>query len=66
MTEDAFTERVKTYTYTDDSYIGRAEIGVDPGSYDEQERIRRLEDERDRLLDRCAELERLLAETWAS
>ena len=57
MTEDAFTERVETYTYTDDSYIGRGEIRVDPGSYDEHQKVRRLEDERDRLLDRIAELE---------
>ena len=62
MTEDSFTERVETYTCTDDSYIGRADIRVDPDSYDEQEKVRRLEDERDRLLDRVAELERLLNE----
>jgi hypothetical protein len=65
MNEDAFTERVETYIYTDDSYIGRADIRVDPGSYDEQEKVRRLEDERDRLLDRVAELERMLAEARA-
>jgi hypothetical protein len=62
MTEDAFTERVETYTHTDDSYIGRADIRVDAGSYDEQEKVRRLEDECNRLRDRVAELTRLLAE----
>ena len=58
---EMFTERVDVSTQPDGAFIGTMEIGVVPGGH-ERERIVRLQEEDDRLRDRVAESERLLAD----
>jgi len=62
---ETFTQRVDVTTQPDRAFIGTLEIEVrqdDP----HQQQVRTLQDECDRLRDRVAELERLLAEAQAS
>ena len=59
-TNETFTERVDVSTWPDGAFIGTLEIDV--RSVDRQEeQVRRLQDECDRLRDRVAELEAQLA-----
>jgi hypothetical protein len=60
-TSETFTERVDVSTQPDGAFIGTMEIDVRPGDLHE-EQLRTLKDECDRLRDRVAELERMLAE----
>jgi hypothetical protein len=56
-----FTERVDVSTRPDGAFIGTLEIEIRPGDHQEKQ-VRTLQDECDRLRDRVAELERMLAE----
>jgi hypothetical protein len=56
-----FTERVDVTTQPDGAYIGTMEIEIRPGADHQDERVRTLQDECDRLRDRVAELEAQLA-----
>lgn len=58
---DTFTERVDVSTQPDGAFIGTMEIEICPGDHQE-ERVRTLQDECDRLRNRVAELERMLVE----
>lgn len=58
---ETITERVDVTTRPDGSFIGTLEIDVRHGDRQE-EQVRTLQDECDRLRDRIAELERMLAE----
>jgi hypothetical protein len=58
---ETFTERVDVTTQPDGAFIGTLEIDVRPTDRGE-EGVQALQDECDRLRDRVAELERLLAE----
>ena len=60
-TDERFTERVDVTTQSDGAFIGTLEIDLRPGDRQE-EQVRRLQDECDRLRDRVAELERMLIE----
>jgi hypothetical protein len=62
---ETFTERVDVTTQPNGAFIGTLEIDVRPGDRQE-EQVRRLQDECDRLRGRVAQLERLLEETRAS
>jgi len=64
-TNETFTERVDVTTQPDGALIGRMEIEIRPGVDHQEERVRTLQDECDRLRDRVAELERLLADVQA-
>ena len=59
--DEAFTERVDVTTQPDGAFIGTLEIDVQPGGRQE-EQMRAVQDECDRLRDRVAELERMLTE----
>ena len=61
---ETFTERLDVTTQPDGAFIGTLEIDVRPSDRQE-EQLRTLKDECDRLRDRVAELERLLANTQA-
>jgi hypothetical protein len=61
---DTFPERVDVNTQSDGAFIGTMEIDVRPGDRQE-EQLRTLKDECDRLRDRVAELEAQLAEVQA-
>jgi hypothetical protein len=50
---ETFTERVDVSTQPDGAFIGTLEIDVRPGNHQE-ERVRTLKDECDRLRDRVA------------
>jgi len=58
---DTFTERLDVTTQPDGAFIGTLEIEIRPGADHQEERVRTLQDECDRLRGRVAELERLLA-----
>jgi hypothetical protein len=58
---DTFTERVDVSTQPDGAFIGTLEIDVRPGDRQE-EQMRAVQNECDRLRDRVAELERMLTE----
>jgi hypothetical protein len=60
MTDGQFIDRIDLDP-NDGSFMGTAEVRV-VAATNEQEKVRRLEDECDRLRDRVAELTRLLAE----
>jgi hypothetical protein len=59
MTDGQFIERINAAPLREGEYIGRAEVGVIAGSND---RIERLEERINALLDRIAYLERCLTE----
>jgi hypothetical protein len=63
--DETFTERVDVTTQPDGAFIGTLEIDVRTGDHQE-ERVRTLQDECDRLRDRAAELEQLLEGTRTS
>ena len=65
MTDDQFIERIDAAPLRDGEYIGRGEVGIVAGS-NEQQRAERQQERINGLLDRIAELERLLAEARAS
>jgi len=61
---ETFTERLDVTTQPDGAFIGTMEIDVRPGDRQE-EQLRTLKDECDRLRDHIAELERENAELRA-
>ena len=63
-TNETFTERVDVTTQPDGAFIGTLEIGVKPSGH-RNEQVAALQEECNRLRDRVAELERLLAEVQA-
>jgi hypothetical protein len=60
-TSETFTERVDVTTQPDGAFIGTMEIEV-PRNDPHQQQVQALQDECDRLRDRFAELEWMLAE----